>query len=439
MDIKEFFRALLSFYYIIPLASICLFPMKNCLKRSAGATAARLFLTLMGLMLSCALLENIFKLKYVYLIFLSVLITFPIYRFSVTAHISKVLSVFFTALAYMGCFFNITICFDALLHPYSNMDSFSIEAGAFGLLLSAAAAALAYLPLSKYASRLIDRLDGGRIWLHILPASCIILIGDMFNTPQWYETLYFNRVFIAFSINVMLHFSLLFLICRMFYLITIDMLELSEMREKNYILEMQEEMYTRQAKYIEASARNRHDFKHSILILEGLAREGKLDEIRSYLENVLNALPVNDVVRYCANPAVNAILNYNKQLADSNMIKTAWAVDIPEKLSISNNDLCSMLGNILENARDACLEVPEDKRFIELYVRTDHGMILYIVASNSFNGEISMKQGRYMSTKRRGSGMGLKSIISIAEGYGGIAKFSNDDTQFMSDIMIPLE
>ena len=49
-----------------------------------------------------------------------------------------------------------------------------------------------------------------------------------------------------------------------------------------------------------------------------------------------------------------------------------------------------------------------------------------------------MKDGQCLSTRSGGSGLGLKSIASIAEKYGGIARFYHEGNEFCSDVMIPI-
>lgn len=59
-----------------------------------------------------------------------------------------------------------------------------------------------------------------------------------------------------------------------------------------------------------------------------------------------------------------------------------------------------------------------------------------LVVDNSFDGVISMREERYLSTKREG--MGLASIQSVAEKYGGLADFSVAGTTFRASVMVPL-
>ena len=63
---------------------------------------------------------------------------------------------------------------------------------------------------------------------------------------------------------------------------------------------------------------------------------------------------------------------------------------------------------------------------------------IYIACTNSFGRPLKIKNGIYLSTHRNGSGIGLQSIQVSAAGYGGIARFSHEDGEFYSEVMLPL-
>ena len=46
---------------------------------------------------------------------------------------------------------------------------------------------------------------------------------------------------------------------------------------------------------------------------------------------------------------------------------------------------------------------------------------------------------KYLSTRRGGSGIGLDSITSAAERYGGTASFRHNGEEFISGVVIPME
>ena len=59
-------------------------------------------------------------------------------------------------------------------------------------------------------------------------------------------------------------------------------------------------------------------------------------------------------------------------------------------------------------------------------------------ATNTFDGVTKQKSGHYQTTRQNGHGIGLTSILITVEKYNGTAQFSNDDSRFYVDIMIPL-
>ena len=71
-------------------------------------------------------------------------------------------------------------------------------------------------------------------------------------------------------------------------------------------------------------------------------------------------------------------------------------------------------------------------------ILTEDAAQLYIVAVNTFNGVVKLSDGRYLSTDRRGSGIGISSVVSTAESYGGVALFSHSGTEFYSNVAIPI-
>ena len=97
-----------------------------------------------------------------------------------------------------------------------------------------------------------------------------------------------------------------------------------------------------------------------------------------------------------------------------------------------------MIGNLLENAIDAAKNADDKERFIELTMTTHGGCWLYIVETTGFDGNIKSKSGEYYSTKRNGRGLGIASIKSTVEKYGGKAEFSHDEPGFYVNIAIPL-
>lgn len=435
MNMTEFFTSLITWYIVVPAAILCFAPMKNQMR---GNRKRDIFLGLAALTVPSiiiAFLKASFPIPRNALMPIMIIPAFIVFMKVVTVPVYKALSVFVLIFAFMSFLVNVSNGFDAILHPNGTLNDYSLQAALFLALTSTVFALIAYYPASK-ASVIIDRFDIPRVYYASLPVWGIFLAFNLLISPRKYETLHVNLMQLAFWGSLGLFFLLLCLLCVWFYYIVSDMMAKADMETRNNILEMQASTYLSQQRYMKETAKIRHDFKHTIGTLDALVSAGDLSSVRAYLDDYLAMQPTNDTVDFCENPAVNAILNYYMGMAKSLSIPLEWDISIPKDMSVSDIDLCGILGNILENAIHACEKLPEDKRFIDLTLRYEPGGGLYIVVTNSFDGNVRMNGSAYLSTGRHGSGLGLISIKETAEKYNGLARFTHDEKEFHTDVML---
>ena len=271
-----------------------------------------------------------------------------------------------------------------------------------------------------------------------MPFSVIILAANYLLRPRHYVTLYTNNVFLAFWSILSATLLIWCLLSIFFYFIVTGILNAAKTEERNRFLEMQESQFRSQQKYLEESARVRHDFRQVIHTMQELAHNENYKELNAYLDKFAKTLPENEFIHYCGNPALNALLNYYKNYAERRQIRLDLKIDLPDQMPVSDVDLCGMIGNILENASSACLKLPAGQRWVQLTALTKNKAQLFIIATNSFNGKVKQKEGRYFSTNRSGTGLGLASIRTTAENYNGTAEFSHQDGEFYTDVVVPL-
>lgn len=230
---------------------------------------------------------------------------------------------------------------------------------------------------------------------------------------------------------------LLFFLYIAIYRIAMSVLSNAKLTERIQFFEMQENQYLIQKKYIEETSKQRHDFRQSLFTLNRLAEDGNLEGLKEYLSKYVEILPKTEIKPYCKNSAINALLNYYAQSAKDSGIRTEWNIGLPETLTISEPDFCSLLGNLIENAISGCMTVSEkENRYHCLSVTVKNDVNLYIVSTNRFNGIVTLKDGRYLSTKRRGNGIGIHSMKMIAEKYHGVARFYHSEDEFYGDVML---
>lgn len=113
-------------------------------------------------------------------------------------------------------------------------------------------------------------------------------------------------------------------------------------------------------------------------------------------------------------------------------------MELPEKLPISDVEVCSIVGNLFDNAINACREISEAERWIDMTISCPNAVRFGIVASNSFSGKVKTDGDRYLSMRPGGSGIGLTSVTSIVERYNGTATFRHEGNVFFSGVIIPM-
>lgn len=181
----------------------------------------------------------------------------------------------------------------------------------------------------------------------------------------------------------------------------------------------------------------RHDYHNHIQTM--LALTDKPEELRDYLWTLNADLTSVDTVLKTGNVMVDAILNSKLSLIKSKQITVNAKAAIPSELRISEVDLCVIIGNLLDNAMEACLKQGnESERFIRIYINVLKQQ-LYISITNSTGGEIKKEGKTYLSTKNSAThGFGLFRIDRIAEKYDGYVNRQHEPGVFATEVMLPL-
>ena len=181
----------------------------------------------------------------------------------------------------------------------------------------------------------------------------------------------------------------------------------------------------------------RHDYRNHIQTMKAYAAAGDWEAIKRYLDLLDQDLTTVDTVIKTGNPMADAILNSKISLARSKNIQVVADASIPVKLKSSEIDLCCILGNLFDNAIEASLQLPEERRLIRVYMDMKNTQ-LYISFTNFTAGKKLKKVGRlFPTTKGEGHGFGLVRIDAIVERLGGYISRNSEDGAFTTEILLP--
>ncbi len=178
------------------------------------------------------------------------------------------------------------------------------------------------------------------------------------------------------------------------------------------------------------AAAYRHDMRHHFALLQGLASEERIDEIREYLRTAQSDMDAITPIRFCDNETVNLILSAFAAKAKQSEILFRVEVNLPDSLPFSDTELCSLLSNALENAIKATENIADsNERHIKLYMYFKNNK-LCIDIRNSYQTEPIFHDGLPVS-KEQGHGFGTKSMVRIVENHGGVCRFLVKDGWFI--------
>lgn len=181
----------------------------------------------------------------------------------------------------------------------------------------------------------------------------------------------------------------------------------------------------------------RHDYHNHMQSLKAYLAMDSLKEAKEYLDKLEQELDDINLLFNTGNLNADAVLNSKISLAVKKGIRVDYKAKVPKTLTVSDIDLCVVLGNLIDNAVEACEKVEESGQFIRLYIGTLQKQ-LYVSVSNATNEHVRKLDEEYITAKRGNHGHGMKRINRIVEKYGGFINRKNEPGVFVTEIMLPL-
>ena len=183
----------------------------------------------------------------------------------------------------------------------------------------------------------------------------------------------------------------------------------------------------------------RHDYKNHIQTLKAYMSFGEHEKINDYLDKLDEDLTSVDTVIKTGNIMTDAILNSKISLAFSKKISVNAKAAVPKDINISDIDLCVIIGNLLDNAIEACESIAGGEKFIRIFIGMKNTQ-LYMVFTNAAPGKKLLKSGGiFRSRKGENHGFGLMRIDKTVEKYGGFIDRNSEDGAFTTEILLPVQ
>ena len=245
-------------------------------------------------------------------------------------------------------------------------------------------------------------------------------------SQTWYDIMYAVSASLVFL-------SILYLVFRIFRLVYTQNTILQKLNDQL--------LYTTQKEEFDETLRSfRHDFKNHSLVLNAMIEQGNMTGAKAYLkdltEDISGAMP-----RFSTgNEIVNSLLSIKSSSAAKDNIIILVDGTIPPQ-GIAPKDMCIIVGNLLDNAIEACRKLPDtaDK---QITIQTGmEGNMLFISVQNPSPGSGTIPVDGLPKTTKANSrihGIGLKNVRDIARKYNGKLNVSTKNNYFNAEVLLEL-
>ncbi|MGL4913427.1 MAG: sensor histidine kinase [Romboutsia sp.] len=289
----------------------------------------------------------------------------------------------------------------------------------------------------------LEKLDYVLSSINILiPISMfILLIGKNYS---FFYVLNFSRHSLLVS-AVFLASSLLEFYFGAFMIIAISKsYNLSIYKHKNEILNMQYDLQVNNLNQLEECQsdirRISHDIHNHKIIIYNLIQNKDYDEALMYLDKFGSGFSNNTYEVFTNHKILNALFLKKKDVCTNYNVNFNIDINIPEKINISDFDLCIIIGNLVDNALEACKRIDaSDVKYIHIKSKIINNNFIFEI-KNNFNGSINIDKEKILTSKKNklNHGLGLTNVKSTISKYEGNCNLSFKDNEFTSLVMIPL-
>lgn len=280
-----------------------------------------------------------------------------------------------------------------------------------------------------------------KISFFIISSTCIILEELVLITlleQTKYNTMLFKLLLFIFGLSMFL-----------FIYISIYVYGLGKEKEKNSKL-IEEitiaKMETKQNEEIINSTYNLRILKHDIVnhmnVLNRLIESKDNKAALQYIYQINNSIEETSYTISTGITSIDCIMTSKLSTALNNNIAIEHQIHFPLTNNISDMDLCSLLGNLLDNAIEANCKLEKEKRKLKIEIKPYNNMLsIYVLNSSDGNYYYNHIDGSLLTSKNKEKnehGIGIKRIIELVEKYEGIIDIAPEEKSFSVSILIPI-
>lgn len=270
-------------------------------------------------------------------------------------------------------------------------------------------------------------------WLQFLIFPIFTLITVIVMTNSMAASYHEDIVNVYYVIAI----GLIVLNMVVFHLIN-EILENSQRIREADILKQQSigqlELYNSLRKNYDIQRKRTHEYKNQIMCIDSLLKKKKYDKLEEYINSIFNRLDGQLDMVDTNNEVVNAIINAKYYEALQNNVLFILKINDLSHIKVSDDDIVTILSNLLDNAIEAAGQCEIDKRTVGIRLLYEDD-VLSIAVSNSYKTEPEIMEDGYMRTikdDKEQHGLGIRNVVATLEKYNAeyIIDYKNGEFVF---------
>lgn len=211
--------------------------------------------------------------------------------------------------------------------------------------------------------------------------------------------------------------------------------EYTEAMNEKFMLYTESKRFERFREYFMETQALRHDFRQQMLVLKRYVEEDDFESLKSHILEYSSHMKESPE-RLCENYPIDAVVSYYKDLAEQKDIRLNAILQLSRELPWEDTGLCTIFGNLLENAVRATSEVTNRDKEITLVSKQISGGMMGISVKNPYEGEIIFGKDGLPKAKLRNHGVGLHSVNMTVKRMHGVMTVQAEDGEFSVDILL---
>lgn len=206
------------------------------------------------------------------------------------------------------------------------------------------------------------------------------------------------------------------------------------------MLAMEEDYYKKLVASLREVQAIRHDMKNHMHCVSSLLDMGRHADAKRYITGIYQSAAATSTLCSSGNTIIDILVNQKLSGASRQGFTPSVNVVAPPELAVEPVDLCILLGNLLDNALEACARMQgEEQKKISVFAQVSQG-ILCVRITNTYDGRLIFENDGYRSIKagEKFCGIGLSNVYKVARKYDGKCTVAHDESTFTVTVLLPL-